>query len=277
MILWGFTAGIVARLFEYLGWTSEVADAPMRDLPDYMLQGEPTITEVNPTPDSRSASEPARLAAGRAGPGLRVVGLLAGFVTGAFATGAPGGRPLRGLAGAEGARDATPSLLVSLGALFIVILSASLGQAVAQFTGAKIRDRITWQPIRALDAVGGAALSAAAVLLVAWALGVAVSGTRLGGITPMVRGSAVLKEVDHVLPESAGGVLQAFNDVVGTSFFPATSSRSPPSASSRSAGPRRLLQDPDVVDAGDSVVKIRGTNECGRGIEAPASSTPRTG
>lgn len=48
VILWGFTAGIVARLFEYLGWTSEVADAPMRDLPDYMLQGEPTITEVKP-------------------------------------------------------------------------------------------------------------------------------------------------------------------------------------------------------------------------------------
>jgi hypothetical protein len=48
VILWGFTAGIVARLFEYLGWTSEVADAPLRDLPDYMLQGEPTITEVKP-------------------------------------------------------------------------------------------------------------------------------------------------------------------------------------------------------------------------------------
>ena len=48
VILWGFTAGIVARLFDYLGWTSEVADAPMRDLPDYMLQGEPTITEVKP-------------------------------------------------------------------------------------------------------------------------------------------------------------------------------------------------------------------------------------
>ena len=28
VILWGFTAGIVARLFDYLGWTSDVADAP---------------------------------------------------------------------------------------------------------------------------------------------------------------------------------------------------------------------------------------------------------
>jgi S1-C subfamily serine protease len=192
-----------------------------------------------------------------------------GFVTGAFAT---GGLLIGGLFGVWLAPmalgDATPSLLVSLGALFIVILSASLGQALLQFTGAKIRDRITWQPIRALDAVGGAALSAVAVLLVAWALGVAISGTRIEGITPMVRGSKVLKEVNQVLPKSAGGVLQAFNDVVGTSFFPRYLEPFAPERIVKvGPGPRRLLQDPDVVDAADSVVKIRGTNVCGRGIE----------
>jgi S1-C subfamily serine protease len=192
-----------------------------------------------------------------------------GFVTGAFAT---GGLLVGGLFGVWLAPmalgDATPSLLVSLGALFIVILSASLGQALLQFTGAKIRDRITWQPIRALDALGGAALSAAAVLLVAWALGVAVSGTRIASITPMVRSSAVLKEVDHVLPQSAGGVLQAFNDVVGTGFFPRyLEPFAPERIVEVGPGPRRLLRDPDVADAADSVLKIHGTNECGNGIE----------
>lgn len=39
VILWGFTGGIVARLFEYVGWLDEVPDAPIVDLPDYMLQG----------------------------------------------------------------------------------------------------------------------------------------------------------------------------------------------------------------------------------------------
>ena len=163
-----------------------------------------------------------------------------GFIAGAFAT---GGLLLGGLFGVWLAPialgDANPSLMVSLGALFIVILSASLGQAVFQFAGTRIRDRITWQPpIRALDAVGGAALSAVAVLLVAWALGVAISGSRINGITPMVRSSAVLSEVDQVLPASAGSALQAFNDVVGTSFFPATSNRSRPSGSFRSARAR---------------------------------------
>ncbi|MFC4783245.1 MarP family serine protease [Nocardioides sp. MAHUQ-72] len=192
-----------------------------------------------------------------------------GFVTGAFAT---AGLLLGGLFGVWLAPvalgDAQSSLLVSLGALFIVILSASLGQAILQFLGAKIRDRITWQPIRAIDAVGGAALSAAAVLLVAWALGVAISGTRIGSITTMVRSSAVLSEVDGVLPSSAGGVLQAFNNVVGTSFFPRyLEPFAPERIVEVGPGPKRLLKDPDVVDAATSVLKVRGTNDCGRGVE----------
>ncbi|MFT4081738.1 MAG: CoA pyrophosphatase [Nocardioides sp.] len=39
VILWGFTAGIVARFFAYLGWLREVPDAPLTILPDYMLTG----------------------------------------------------------------------------------------------------------------------------------------------------------------------------------------------------------------------------------------------
>ena len=37
VILWGFTAGIISRLFEFLGWLEDLPDAPERDLPEYML------------------------------------------------------------------------------------------------------------------------------------------------------------------------------------------------------------------------------------------------
>ncbi|MDN4171945.1 MarP family serine protease [Nocardioides sp. SOB77] len=192
-----------------------------------------------------------------------------GFVTGAFAT---AGLLLGGLAGVWLAPvalgDAAPSLVVSLGALFIVILTASLGQAVLQYAGARIRDRITWQPVRALDAIGGAALSAAAVLLVAWALGVAISGSAIAGVTPLVRGSSVLAKVDQGLPGSADAVLESFNDVVGTTFFPRyLEPFAPERIVEVGPGPRRLLRDPDVEAARESVLKIRGTNGCGRGIE----------
>ncbi len=192
-----------------------------------------------------------------------------GFVTGAFAT---AGLLLGGIAGIWIAPrvlgGVAPSLAVSLGALFIVILSASIGQAVLQYGGVRIRDQITWQPARALDAIGGAALSAAAVLIVAWALGVAVSGARIAGVTPVVRGSAVLERVDEVLPTSAGQLLNAFNSVVGTTFFPRyLEPFAPERIVEVGPGPRRLLQDPDVRGASGSVLKIRGRNSCGRGVE----------
>lgn len=192
-----------------------------------------------------------------------------GFVTGAFAT---AGLLLGGLLGIWLAPfalgDAEPSLWVSLGALFIVIAAASVGQALLQYSGARIRDRITWQPVRAVDAVGGAALSAVAVLLVAWALGVAISGSRLGGVTPLVRESAVLGRVDTVLPTGASGVLRAFDNVVGTTFFPRyLEPFAPERIVTVGPGPQRLLTDPDVVDAAPSVLKVRSTNVCGRGVE----------
>ncbi len=192
-----------------------------------------------------------------------------GFVTGACAT---AGLLLGGLTGVWLAPlalgDANPSVLVSLGALFIVILSATLGQALLQWAGARLREKIRWQPFRAVDAAGGAVLSGAAVLLVSWALGVAVAGSGISGITPLVRESVILKQVDQALPDSADGVLKAFNNVVGTTFFPRyLEPFAPERIVSVGPGPKRMLTDPDVVRAESAVVKIESVSRCGRGIE----------
>ena len=192
-----------------------------------------------------------------------------GFVTGAFATiglllGGLGGILLAPLV--LGQLD--PSLAVSLGALCVVILCASLGQALLQYAGARVRERITWQPARALDAVGGALLSALAVLLVAWALGVAISGTRIGSVTSMVRSSTVLGQVNEVLPTSAPNVLKAFNNVVGTGFFPRyLEPFAPEQIVDVEAGPSELPRSAAIRGVRPSVVKIRGANKCGRGVE----------
>jgi S1-C subfamily serine protease len=84
----------------------------------------------------------------------------------------------------------------------------------------------------------------------------------------MVRNSAVLAWVDHTLPDSADGVLNAFNNVVGTTFFPRyLEPFAPERIVEVGPGPRRLLTDPDVQAAGPAVLKVRGTNDCGRGVE----------
>jgi 8-oxo-dGTP pyrophosphatase MutT (NUDIX family) len=48
VILWGFTGGIIARLFDFLGWTRPWDETRVRDLPSYMLQADPRRV---PSPD----------------------------------------------------------------------------------------------------------------------------------------------------------------------------------------------------------------------------------
>ena len=198
-----------------------------------------------------------------------VSGYWQGFIAGAFAT---GGLLLGGLFGIWLAPrllgDAKPALWVSLAALFVVLVCASFGQAVFQYVGAKIRSRIKWQPVRALDAVGGAALSMAAVLVVAWALGVAVSGARLPWASREVRSSVVLERVNGVMPADAVEALNSFNDVVGSSFFPRyLEPFAPERIVEVGPPPGRVARDPDVQRAERSVFKVRGENDCGRGVE----------
>jgi hypothetical protein len=53
VILWGFTAGIIARLFDHVGWTKDWDTDRVRDLPDYMLAGD----QPNPTPPNTRFQE----------------------------------------------------------------------------------------------------------------------------------------------------------------------------------------------------------------------------
>jgi S1-C subfamily serine protease len=97
---------------------------------------------------------------------------------------------------------------------------------------------------------------------------VAVSGSRIDGITPLVRESKVLREVDAVLPGEATQALQSFNNVVGTTFFPRyLEPFAPERIVEVGPGPKQILRDPDVLAAQRAVLKVRGANSCGNGVE----------
>lgn len=163
--------------------------------------------------------------------------------------------------------DAAPSLWVSLGALFIVLLCASFGQALFQFAGGRLRDKIPWQPVRALDAVGGGVLSVAAVLIVAWALGVALSGASLPAVSKQVNDSAILSRVNTVMPARAVDVA-VVQRRGGYQLLPAIPGAVRPGADRRGrASPPRIAKNANVIRAGKSVLKVRGENVCGRGVE----------
>lgn len=193
-----------------------------------------------------------------------------GFVVGAGST---AGLLIGGYAGAR----LTPSLLdgfapsvsLSVAALAIVAGAALLGRAVGAFVGSRVRSELTWRPARLADALSGSALSVVAVLLVAWVLGVAVSGVQIRPINREVRTSAVLAAIDGALPGGADRVLSAFNSLVDSSVFPRYLE---PFARERIKNvPRptpRILRRPAVRAAGASVVKVLGTaSSCGRSLE----------
>jgi S1-C subfamily serine protease len=193
-----------------------------------------------------------------------------GFIVGACAT---AGLLLGGAAGVWVApmvlEGYDPSLTVSLAALCGVLLCATVGQAIAALAGGALRRRVTWRPARALDAVGGAVLSASAALVVAWALGVAVSGAQIPAINREVSTSRVLSAVDNVLPGSADSVLDTLNSVVDQSIFPRYLDPFVPERIVSVDPPtRRVLRDAQVRRSAPSVVKILGTAEsCSRSSE----------
>lgn len=202
--------------------------------------------------------------------GYGLTGYWQGFVVGASAT---VGLLVGGAIGALGLPQLLegyePSLGLSFVALATVLLLAFIGQAIGSYLGARLRNALTWRPVRWLDALGGAALSMAAVLVVAWVLGYAVSGSRIPSVSAAVRSSSVLERVDQAMPDSADQVLASFTSVVDASLFPRyldpfTPERIKPVPKPDAGVARRA----GVRGAADSVVKILGdAPQCGRSVE----------
>jgi S1-C subfamily serine protease len=162
-----------------------------------------------------------------------------------------------------------PSVGVSFAALLIVITLAFLGQALGSQVGSIVRNRITWRPARVTDAVSGAVLSVSAMLIIAWVLALAVSGTQLRTLNQEVRESRVLGAVNNVVPGGAASVLKAFNRVVGSSHFPRYLEPFAPEHIKPVPSPAQsTVRDRQVRLAQASVVKIVGDAEsCNRGQE----------
>jgi S1-C subfamily serine protease len=200
---------------------------------------------------------------------VAISGYIEGFVLGACATlGLLGGAAL-GVWGVPKVLDNfSPSVSVSFAALVLVVLLASIGRTLGALIGSRVRDRLSWKPIRFLDALGGAALAAASVLIVAWVLGVAVSGARIPSVTSAVRGSEVLAKTDQFLPESADRALQSFNDVVNTDLFPRFLDPFVPERIRETQPPDgSIARQQPVRDAYSRIAKVTGVANCARGLE----------
>ncbi|MER6788823.1 MarP family serine protease [Streptomyces sp. NPDC000658] len=154
-------------------------------------------------------------------------------------------------------------------AVIVVIVCASVGQALTTHLGNKLRRYITWSPARALDATGGALVNVVAMLLVAWLIGSALAGTTLPTLGKEVRSSNVLQGVSRALPDQADTWFADFSSVLAQNGFPQV-------FSPFSNEPITDVQPPDpalaksavATRARHSIVKVMGTAEsCGKVLE----------
>ncbi|MFB6958640.1 MarP family serine protease [Streptomyces sp. NPDC056309] len=166
--------------------------------------------------------------------------------------------------------DNTPvSTTAAVVAVIVVIVCASVGQALTTHLGSKLRVYITWSPARVLDATGGALVNVVAMLLVAWLIGSALGGTTIPTLGKEVRNSRVLLGVSEALPAQADTWFADFTSVLAQNGFPQVFS---PFANE----PITDVQPPDpalansavALHAKQSVVKVMGTaRSCGKVLE----------
>jgi S1-C subfamily serine protease len=184
-------------------------------------------------------------------------GLIVGALTlGGFAIGAFLGSRLGPLVLSQGQESPYAPLCGAIGALLVGALTAVALEGLAL----ALRRRVVRHPVlHHADGAGGAALIGAVALGLAWIFGaVALHAPGTTQLRADVQNSVILRELDHVLPPS-GGVLNVLDRV-----DPAPSISGP--ATPTALPDPKIAENPRVVDAGGSVVRVLST-ACGLGIE----------
>jgi S1-C subfamily serine protease len=153
--------------------------------------------------------------------------------------------------------------------LLVVLIFAGIGQLITASLAFAIRRRISWTPARTVDSLGGAVVSVASLLLVAWLIGTALANSAETGLSSQVRRSAVLGAVDHVVPASAQTWFSSFRRLLDSDGLPEVFGGIGADHVTPVAAPNpRLARSRGVLAARPSIVKVTGVApSCSRRLE----------
>jgi S1-C subfamily serine protease len=154
--------------------------------------------------------------------------------------------------------DPQVKLLMAVG---IFLLLASLGAAVGEMVGFRLRGLLPLGGLRMADHVGGAFAGALGVLVVLWLL-LPVLADVPGEISKQVRNSTVARAIDAAAPR-APGPLQDLRQQVVDANFPEVFSRLRPAPSTGTPPVATALAPDLVAQVIESTVKVSG-QACGR-------------
>lgn len=144
-----------------------------------------------------------------------------------------------------------------------ILLAALAGQFLLSLLAERLRSGMHWHPARFLDAAGGAALSIAALAMLAWIVSSALSTLPRHPVTEQVRNSQVLIALDRTVPDAVRNAFTGLRDSVDGTTLPQVFS-----GLAEFQGPQvdpadpQILQDPAIKEAAASVVRVAG-RACG--------------
>jgi S1-C subfamily serine protease len=154
-------------------------------------------------------------------------------------------------------------------ALVVVLAAALLGQVLAGAIGRAVRTRLTWEPVKVVDSVAGAVLSAIAVLLVAWMVATPLATAPFPQVAGQVRQSALVQAVDRTVPASIRAVYDSLREAIDRNGLPdVLDPLTPTQVPDVPAPDQALLSSPVVNSVAGSVVQITGVApSCSRQID----------
>ncbi|MDQ3885646.1 MAG: MarP family serine protease [Actinomycetota bacterium] len=157
---------------------------------------------------------------------------------------------------------------VSLG-VAIVVLMIALGETVGVSLGRIVRNRIDGERMLQVESALGAVVQGVAALAVAWLIALPLNSSSYTELANAVRRSAVLHGVDVVMPDALRSLPAELTRLLDVSGFPdvlAPFAATP--ITEVPPGDPALLADPVVMQAQDSVLKVRGQADlCSRMLE----------
>jgi S1-C subfamily serine protease len=193
-----------------------------------------------------------------------IVGILSffGFVGGALLGAEFGPSISRALVGGQTQQDVI--------AVVLLVAFAVIGQFVASSIGAAMRSTVTWRSATALDSVGGSVVSVVSVLLIAWVVGSVLIASPFPVVDTQVNNSLTLQTLDKFMPSPAKTMFSDFRRLLATNstYAEVFSGIGAERILAIPAPDAAVVNDPGVLDAGNSVVRVQGVApSCERSIE----------
>jgi hypothetical protein len=148
-----------------------------------------------------------------------------------------------------------------LGGVLVLIIGGSLGSSIGFAAGQPIRHRIVRARVHSVaDSIAGAGLSAAAVVMMCWFLGITFSNGPSPDLAVLLQRSSVLHALDSVAPRPPGFMTRVQNILANVSFPPVFAGLEPTLPGSLPIP--SSVNTPGIKSAAKVTVKVIGTG-CG--------------